>query len=431
MLGGIFLVVLWVAATVRCGGPFLGGAQQKEQLMRDRDAIEFRGGTIVLPDRVINDGVVRCSEGMIQSVSETQSGTSESQCEVYSLAGKILSPGFVDIHVHGGRGCDFMDGAVNAVETVCRAHLEHGTTSIFPTTTTGAVEEILAMIAACEEVRPRVSSRLHGVHLYGPYFARDKVGCHSIEGRRAPEQDDFHAYFDEGSIAIATCAAELPGAAAFYEYASQHSQLLTCGHSNASFTEMQAGFDKGVRHVDHFWCAMSSVPSLRARFNVPMQASMAEFVLMNEQMSTEVIADGQHLAPELLEFAYRMLGPGRLCLVTDCNRALDLPPGEYKFGNSLTGSLFRSDGQVGWAPDGGSLASSIQGMDHMVRHMNAVTSAQLHEVIRMASLTPAERAGVQRQVGSIEVGKFADLLVLDEQLQIQDVFVNGLSINDS
>ena len=192
MLGGIFLVVLWVAATVRCGGPFLGGAQQKEQLMRDRDAIEFRGGTIVLPDRVINDGVVRCSEGMIQSVSETQSGTSESQCEVYSLAGKILSPGFVDIHVHGGRGCDFMDGTVNAVEAVCRAHLEHGTTSIFPTTTTGAVEEILAMIAACEEVRPRVSSRLHGVHLYGPYFARDKVGCHSNDLMQLGRRDSIH-----------------------------------------------------------------------------------------------------------------------------------------------------------------------------------------------------------------------------------------------
>jgi N-acetylglucosamine-6-phosphate deacetylase len=187
---------------------------------------------------------------------------------------------------------------------------------------------------------------------------------------------------------------------------------------------MQTAFNAGMRHVDHFWCAMSSVPSMRQRFNVPMQASMAEFVLMNPEMSTEVIADGCHLAPELLEFAYRMKGANRLCLVTDCNRALDMPPGEYVFGHSTEGTIFRSDGHVGWAPNG-SLASSIVGMDHMVRHMKASTSASLPDIIRMASLTPAERTGISRQTGSLETGKQADLLVLDSKLAVQKVVVRG------
>ncbi len=155
-----------------------------------------------------------------------------------------------------------------------------------------------------------------------------------------------------------------------------------------------------------------------------MQASMAEFVLMNSDMSTEVIADGCHLAPELLEFAYRMKGANRLCLVTDCNRALDRPPGEYIFGHSTEGTEFRSDGRVGWAPNG-SLASSIVGMDHMVRHMKASTSASLPDVIRMASLTPAERTGIAKQTGSLETGKQADLLVLDSKLAVQNVVVRG------
>jgi N-acetylglucosamine-6-phosphate deacetylase len=169
---------------------------------------------------------------------------------------------------------------------------------------------------------------------------------------------------------------------------------------------------------------------MRQRFNVPMQASMAEFVLMNPEMSTEVIADGCHLAPELLEFAYRMKGANRLCLVTDCNRALDMPPGEYIFGHSTEGTRFRSDGRVGWAPNG-SLASSIVGMDHMVRHMKESTSATIPDIIRMASLTPAERTGIARRIGSLETGKRADLLVLDTNLAVQNVVVRGrLTLRD-
>ena len=159
------------------------------------------------------------------------------------------------------------------------------------------------------------------MHLYGPYFAEDKVGCHPANGRRSPERQEYDRYFVTRLIKIATCAAELAGALAFYRAARKRRCLITCGHSNSSWTEMQRAFDAGMRHVDHFWCAMSSVPSIRQRLQVPMQGSMAEFVLMNPEMSTEVIADGFHLAPELLEFAYRMKGANRLLLVTDSNRA--------------------------------------------------------------------------------------------------------------
>ena len=188
---------------------------------------------------------------------------------------------------------------------------------------------------------------------------------------------------------------------------------------------MQSAFDAGMRHVDHFWCAMSSVPSLRQRLGVPMQASMAEFVLLNREMSTEVIADGCHLSKELLQFAYRMLGVKRLCLVTDCNRALHLPAGDYRFGNQDDGTWFHSDGKVGWAMDRSSLASSVVGMDQMVRTMKSCTTASLPEVIRMASLTPASRAGIGNEVGSLQRGKRADVLLLNRELEVQQVFVRG------
>ncbi len=239
---------------------------------------------------------------------------------------------------------------------------------------------------------------------------------------------EYKRYFASGIVAIATCAAELPGARAFYRAAAKAGCLITCGHSNASWTEMQRAFDAGMRHVDHFWCAMSSVPSLRQRLGVPMQASMAEFVLMNREMSTEVIADGCHLSGELLEFAYRMLGPERLCLVTDCNRALDLPAGEYRFGNQDDGTWFISDSRVGWSADRQSLASSVVGMDQMVRIMHRDTSASLPEVIRMASLTPAARVGLDHKIGSLEPGKQADVVILTKQLKVKRVFVRETPI---
>lgn len=393
----------------------------------------FRGGTVILADRLCTTSEVHCRDGQIVAVKPPSAAPPGA--EVIDLQGQYLAPGYVDLHVHGGQGTDFMDGTLAAVQTACRAHARHGTTTLFPTTTTGSAEQLSAMLAACQEYCDQqqqtlvgshlIGPHLAGVHLYGPYFAPDKVGCHSLAGRRCPDAREYEGYFASGLVRIATCAAELPGAVDFYQAARRAGCLITCGHSNSSWSEMQLAFDAGMRHVDHFWCAMSSVPSLRARLGVPMQASMAEFVLMMPEMSTEVIADGWHLAPELLQFAFAMKGATRLCLVTDCNRGLDLPPGEYRFGNQQDGSWFRSDGYVGWAMDGHSLASSVVGMDHMVQHMKRHTTASLPEVIRMASLTPAERAGIAAQVGSIEPGKRGDLLVLNDQLSVRQVYVAG------
>lgn len=321
-----------------------------------------------------------------------------------------------------------MDGTASAVRLANRAHARHGTTTIFPTTTTGSTEELAAMLAACGEVKATWSAsdgaRIGGVHYYGPYFAEDKVGCHSAAGRRNPDPREYGTFLASGLIRIATCAAELDGAEAFYRAAARHGCLVTCGHSNSTWNEMARAYAAGMRHVDHFWCAMSSVASLRARYGTPMQASMEQFVLAHAGMSTEVIADGCHLSPELLEFAFRFKGASRLCLVTDANRALDLPPGRYRFGPEQSGSWFESDGKVGFV-EGQGLASSVMGMDHMVRVMARDTTASLAEVIRMASLTPAERAGVANEVGSLEVGKVADLLVLDRELNVQQVYLDG------
>lgn len=395
--------------------------------MKAGDAIVFRG-RVVLPDRVIPRGEVVVRGGRIASAGAA-ARRAPKRALIVDAGDGFVAPGFVDLHVHGGGGADFMDGTVEAVRVAARTHARHGTTTLLPTTTTGTPARIGELIRATAAVMkawsPCDGARPAGVHLYGPFFAADKVGAHPPEGRRNPTRREFARYFASGIIRSATCAAELPGAEAFYRAARKRRCLVTCGHSNASWAEMARAFRAGMRHVDHFWCAMSSVTSLRARLGTPMQASMEEFVLAEPEMSTEVIADGFHLAPELLDFAYRMKGPGRLCLVTDSSRALDMPAGDYRIGPKEEGAWLYFDGQVGRMPDGTGLASSAAGMDHMVRTMARATRAPVHDLIRMAALTPAERAGIARECGSLERGKRADVVVLDFKLRVRRVFLSG------
>lgn len=385
-------------------------------------------GRLVLPDRVLERGYLECVRGRIVKVGAGRPrhvGTAT----VVDGGDGYIAPGFVDIHVHGGDGADYMDGTATAIRVSNRAHLRRGTTTIFPTTTTGTPTEVGRMIRACRRVAerwtPADGARIGGVHLYGPYFADNKVGCHSRDGRRDPLAREYESYFRTGIVRVATCAAEIPGAADFYRAARRHKCLVTCGHSDAGWPELQEAYRAGMRHVDHFWCAMSAVPSVRNRLGTPMRGSMEQFVIAHAEMSTEVIADGKHLAPELLEYAWRLKGPTRLLLVTDANRALGMPPGRYRFGPQDTGSWFESDGTVGFVPGDG-LASSVMGLDHMIRVMRRDTPAPLEDIVRMASLTPAERTGTARAVGSLEVGKKADVVLLDADLHVRQVYLSGL-----
>jgi N-acetylglucosamine-6-phosphate deacetylase len=160
-----------------------------------------------------------------------------------------------------------------------------------------------------------------------------------------------------------------------------------------------------------------------------MRGGVMEATLFFDELTTEVIADGKHLQRELLLLAYKIKSPDRLALVSDCNRALDMPDGPYLIGPLDGGEpMLKTDG-VGVMPDGKALASSVVGLDHCVRTFHQLTGVPLVEVIRMATLTPARIAGVDDKLGSIEVGKLADLLVLDRSLNVRQVYLAGMRIS--
>jgi N-acetylglucosamine-6-phosphate deacetylase len=387
----------------------------------------FTGGTMILEQGLLASGHVVARGGRIASVT-TAPPDPDTAAEVVDLKGGYLAPGFVDLHVHGGAGADFMDGTADAFRTVCRAHARHGTTSLLPTTTVARHEQHLAFLEVCRRLKRDGTggARILGAHFYGPYFAAEARGCHPAAPVRPPEPHEYEQYLAFADcIATATVAPELPGAEDFVRACAARDIRCNAGHSYATFEQMEAALGWGVRHVDHLFCAMSDRARLRQAQTYPMRGGVMEATLYFDELTTEVIADGKHLQRELLLLAYKVKGPDRLALATDCNRALDMPDGEYLFGPLDGGEpIVRRDG-VGVMPDGQALASSVVGMDHCVTTFHRLTGVPLAEVVRMASLTPARIAGWDRELGSIAPGKLADLVVLDRALNVRQVYVGG------
>jgi N-acetylglucosamine-6-phosphate deacetylase len=278
----------------------------------------FTNGSIVLPDSVIPDGEVVTMDDRIVHVGPAEPGSSAGLTLV-DLAEGYLFPGFVDLHVHGAAGADFMDGTAKAFDTVLAAHARHGTTSCTPTTTVARQDQHLAFLQRVWEVRGRASGRARvlGAHIYGPYFAPEARGCHPAAAVRPPTPADFEPYLEFASeIRTATVAPELPGAEAFVRACRAKGVRCNAGHSHATFEQMEAAIGWGVRHIDHLFCAMSDRARLRQSQTYPMRGGVMEATLFFDELTTEVIADGKHLAPELLRLAYKVKGPDRLALVT-------------------------------------------------------------------------------------------------------------------
>ncbi|MBY0228636.1 MAG: amidohydrolase family protein [Gemmataceae bacterium] len=366
-------------------------------------------GCAILPDGVRERWAVRVEGGLIASVGPAPAEP--------GIEGAFIAPGYIDLHVHGGDGADFMDGTAQAFAASRAAHARRGTTTLLATSTVGTHGQVLRFLRACAETNTPA-------HLYGPYFGEQARGCHPGEGLRPPVEAEYREYLGSGVVRTATVAPELPGAEAFVRECRRRGIICTMGHSHCTFAQAEEAVGWGVSHVDHLFCAMSDRARLRQSQTYPMRGGLLEATLHFDELTTEVIADGKHLAPELLRLAYKVKGPDRLALVTDANRALGMPDGEYVFGPIEAGEkILKRDG-VGVMPDGKSLASGVVGMDHLVRTMRAATGCPLHEAVRMASLTPARIAGFADR-GGLEAGKRADLLVLDEGMNVLQTWVAG------
>ena len=385
----------------------------------------FTNATLVMPDRLVPQASLAVDGGRIADVGAARAGAID-------LEGMYLAPGFVDLHVHGGDGADFMDGTADAFRTVCRCHARHGTTSLTPTSTVATGPQYDTFLALCRELRGDVpnGARIVGSHFYGPYFARPARGCHPDQEFLIPAPENAERFMPLADVMplVVTVAPEIENAEWLVRAYSARGVRFNAGHSFATFPQVEAAVSWGVRHVDHLFCAMSDRARLRPSQTYPMRGGVLEATLFFDELTTEVIADGKHLTPELLRLAYKVKGPDRLALVTDSMRAVDLPDGEYWFGAEGSGERVRKMDGVGVTLEGTALASGVMGMDHGVRTMHRTAGVPLPEAVRMATLTPARILGIDKEVGSLEPGKRADLVVLDRELNVQGVYIGGVKL---
>ena len=325
----------------------------------------FRGGTIVLPNHLLDDSAVRIDDGRLTQIGPNASNAG---AELVDLEGGYLCPGFIDIHVHGGSGSDFMDGTAEAFRNICETHVRHGVTALLPTTTVARHDQHMAYFEQCRKFKREETggARVLGAHFYGPYFNHDARGAHPGAHVRNPQPAEYEQYLSYADcLATATVAPELPGAEAFVRACRARGIRCNAGHTFATFEQMEQAIGWGIRHIDHLFCAMSDRARLRQTQTYPMRGGVLEATLYFDELTTEVIADGKHLQRELLLLAYKSKGPDRLALVSDCNRALDMPDGPYMMGPLDGGEpIVKADG-VGQMPGLKTLASSVVGLDHL------------------------------------------------------------------
>ena len=387
----------------------------------------FIHANIITDTGVIPDGMLVVRGDRIDYAGPHRGDLIKADAEPIDVGGRFLAPGFVDIHVHGGAGSDFMDATPADIETVFRYHAAHGTTSLCPTTATAALDEILTALEALEHYRSGTQEfgRALGAHIEGPYLAMTKRGCHLPEFVRNPEEREWKQILERGPVASMTLAPELPGARQLVEELHRRGSNANAGHSEALYHEIDAAADWGVRHVTHLYCAMTDAMNNRWRGTAnPRSGGIVEAVYLDDRLSSELITDGKHLSPEMLKLAFRNKGYEKLAIVTDAMRGAGMPDGVYTFGPRHGMQAVVKNGQAR-IPDGTALASSVFPMNEMVRVFREMVQCPLWQAVRMASLTPAEIVGRGDEIGSLAPGKLADFLIIDDQVKVYATYLGG------
>ncbi len=333
--------------------------------------------------------------------------------DVIDATGKYVTPGFVDVHIHGAKGSDFCDGAASDIETMCEYLGGEGVTS-FCGTTMAFSEEILTGIFNTAKPyfgKEGYGAVLRGVNMEGPFFNRAKKGAQAEKFIVDPQIGFFDRVYDliDGNIKIVDVAPELPGACDFIAHASKKC-VVSIAHTSANFDQAKAGFAAGATHVTHLFNAM---PAFAHRDPSVVGAAM------DDANEVEMISDGIHLHPNVVRSVFKMFGADRVCLISDSMRACGMPNGEYSLGGQ---KVFMTDGKA--TLQDGVIAGSATCLAECFRRA-VKFGVPLEDALRAATINPARCIGLLNEIGSITEGKRADVLILDKELQPEHIFIGG------
>lgn len=372
-------------------------------------------GALVLADRVAENGLLCLEGGRIAGVWDLEQGPAPADAprDLPRTEG-FIAPGFLDLHVHGGGGADFMDGDPEAVAVITETHARYGTTGLLATTLTAPEEAILQAIRAAKAA-PKRGARVLGFHVEGPFVNIKMKGAQDgryVRPATPAEADRWLAAGEAGDCWHVTMAPEIDGAPETARHLAERGAVVSAGHTECTYAQLQTAAAHGFSHVTHLYNAMRGLHH-REPGTVGAALSLPGFTV-------EVIADGIHVHPASLAVAVAARGAGQVMLVTDAMRATGMPDGEYLLGEL---KAIVKDGAA--RLEDGTLAGSVLTMADAVRNMVRLVGVPLPQAVAMASLNPARRHGLDARKGSIAAGMDADLVLLDRELRVTTTIVGG------
>lgn len=383
--------------------------------------IKIYNGHILTPTQDLGIGAIVIEDGKIIGIEK---GNYEiSNCLEYNAEGNYIAPGFIDLHTHGAGNSDFMDCTVNDCLNIAHTHLRHGTTLLYPTTLASNNQELFQFFDIYDQVKKQnKGAAFGGLHLEGPYFAQAFKGAQDARYLRNPVPEEYMEILERSSDIVRwSIAPELPGALDFADVLCQHGILPSIAHTDAVYEDITEAIKHGFSHITHFYSCMNGI----TRRNAFRYAGCIEAGYLLDELSIELIADGVHVPAPLMKLAVKNKGIEKIALITDSMRGAGMPEGESILGSRANGQRVIIENGVAKMPDRQAFAGSVATTDSLVRNMYRLGEQSLIDSVRMMTLTPAEIMGIADRKGRIAPGWDADIIVFDENINIQMVFING------
>lgn len=384
-------------------------------------SIIIKNGKLITPIRIIKNGGVVIKDGTIEKVLTDDDIRIGEKDRIIDVGGKYISPGFIDIHNHGGNGYDFLDGTVESIIEPAKIHMGYGVTSIIPTISTCTPEQMLKVLDCFKKAKSIIKNgpNLLGVHLEGPYFSLEEKGAQNPNLIRKPKKEEYLEILDySDDIVRWSVAPEVKGALEMGRLLTKRGILCSAGHTNATYDDMLKAYENGFTHITHLYSGTSTV----RRINAFRYSGVVESAYLIDEMTIEIIADGKHLPKSLLKLVYKIKGSDKICLITDSIRAAGLPEGEYK---RPDGRKFVVEDGVAKLMDRTSFAGSVATANRLIKTMTDLADVSLQEAVKMLTLTPARIMNIENRKGCISEGKDADIVVFDDNINILLVMVMG------
>jgi N-acetylglucosamine-6-phosphate deacetylase len=372
------------------------------------------GLKVYAENHIFINGYIKINNGKIVEVGDALTLTNKSLTDVkrYDFSPVYsLVPGFIDVHIHGANGSDTMDATNEALENIAKTLPKEGTTSFLATTITQsnfAIESAIAKVADyIENENEPGKSEILGIHLEGPFISPKRAGAQPKEYIVKPSVEVFKRWqqIAKGAIKLVTLAPEEEGGIELTNYLHETNVIASIGHSDATFREVGEAINAGLSHTTHLFNQMRGLHH--------REPGVVGAAYIREELMTEIIADGIHVSPEMINISYNQIGKERLLLITDSIRAKCLKNGISDLGGQEV-TVIDEKAQLA----DGTLAGSMLKMNEAVQNMLHYTNSKMTEIIQMASVNPAKELGVYQNKGSISVGKDADVVIVDDCLNV-------------